>query len=48
MGKQKSTSGWVKKYLYEKKILDSNYKLTEKGIKIKNVLIDMEKEIKNK
>jgi hypothetical protein len=44
MGKQDSTSGWVKKYLFDNNILDKTYKLTKKGINIKKALLELENE----
>jgi len=43
MGKQESTSGWIKAYFVKEGILTKDHELTEKGKKVKKVLLEMKK-----
>lgn len=45
LGRQQSTSGWIKKHLKDSGIVNEKYKLTKKGRQLKNDLLEMEKEI---
>tara|TARA_Y100000310_G_scaffold337702_1_gene425451 strand:- start:1355 stop:2818 length:1464 start_codon:yes stop_codon:yes gene_type:complete len=45
-GEKEKTSTWILKRFREKNILNQNNKLTQKGRKIKNALIELKKELK--
>lgn len=45
LGKQNYCSSWVKAWLTQNNILDENYKLTEKGKKIRKCLLKLQKEM---